>query len=277
MKNPTDLRIRVTNNYRMFERSKENRLLDMKKHRRLKHSMEKYGFLKCFPLVCIRNSKGSLVVKDGQHRLAIAEELGLAVYWVEQSSEEDFDVALANGTVVTWTPQAYAEKHAANGLVAYREALAFHEEYHIPLTTACALLAGTVSYSNIVDDFKNGLFKIRERNWATNVASLYGPMCSLSTAIRNVRFLEACMAVCRIPDFDRGRMLLGAERCRDKLVSYSNREAYLDMMEVVYNFGRHKLCSIKIPALEAMRERNSTSGRSEKKPVVKLKGESNGR
>jgi hypothetical protein len=48
----------------------------------------------------------------------------------------------------------------------------------------------------------------------------------------------------------------GAERCREKLVSYSTRDAYLDLLESVYNFGRKQLVSLKLPAIEAMRKRN---------------------
>jgi ParB-like chromosome segregation protein Spo0J len=73
-----------TRNYRLFERdSGENRPLDIKKHKKLMESMKKYGFLEVFPVVVTRNGGDKLIVKDGQHRIAIAEALGLPVYYVE--------------------------------------------------------------------------------------------------------------------------------------------------------------------------------------------------
>ena len=43
-------KIQVTKNYKMFAHSGENRPLDLTKHKKLKESMEKYGFLKSFDI-----------------------------------------------------------------------------------------------------------------------------------------------------------------------------------------------------------------------------------
>jgi hypothetical protein len=68
--------------------------------------------------------------------------------------------------------------------------------------------------------------------------TLYGPLVEMGPEMRNARFIEACMMVCRVKDFDGKRLLANAKRCRDKFASYSTKEAYLDMLEAVYNFGR---------------------------------------
>lgn len=67
------------------------------------------------------------------------------------------------------------------------------------------------------------------------------------------------MAVCRVKEFEADRLLHGAERCREKLVAYSNRDAYLDMLEGMYNFNRNarNLFALKMEATKAMRERNA--------------------
>jgi hypothetical protein len=90
-------------------------------------------------------------------------------------------------------------------------------------------------------------------------------MCGLSGDVRNMRFMEACMAVCRLEGFDVERMLSCSSRCRERLLSYSTRDAYLDMIEEVYNFGRSKLVPLKMPAIEVMRKRNAViAGRKAK-------------
>jgi hypothetical protein len=250
-------KIQATKNYGLFTRhSNENRKFDMAKHRKLLESMKLYGFLKCFPIVCIRDKNGNLIVKDGQHRIAIAQTLGLPVYWVETS--EDFDVALVNSAAKPWIVRDYAEKHAANGLRAYSEGLAFADEHHLPVGTAFSLLAGTTSFTNVQEAYISGKFVVKDREWADAVAGIYGPLVALSPAIRNARFIEACMAVCRVPDFDAKRLLDNAKRCRDKLVSYGTRDAFLDMLEQVYNFGRVKMVGLKVAGIMAMRERNAT-------------------
>jgi len=248
-------KIQTTKDYRLFQRhSNENRCLNMKKHKKLMESMKLYGFLACFPIVvCEDNSV--LVIKDGQHRHMIAESLGLPIHYV--IVKEDFDIAIVNSAAKTWQLIDYAEKHAANGKNDYREGLDFSQTHGLPIGTAFSLLAGTTSFGNFQAAFIDGNFKVKDRKWAESVASLYGPMSGLSPSLRNARFTEACMAVCRTDGFDLRRMLRCAERCRELLVSYSTKDAYLEMLEKVYNFGQKNLIGLKSLAQMAMRTRNA--------------------
>lgn len=246
--------IRSTRNYRLFHRDKQNRVLDLKKHRKLQKSMERYGFLQSFPIVCHRNGSKTLSVKDGQHRLAFAEQLGLPVYFVEE--DVDFDVADVNNTQKIWATKDYALKFAADGVSDYQEGLEFSEQYGIPVGKAFSLLAGTTSFNNVQDAFCGGVFKIKDRDWAHAVAGVYSQMCRLSSDLKKAAFLDACMSICRVPEFDAERLVQCAARCRDKLVSYSTRDAYLAMLEEVYNFGRKHLFGLKSAAVMAMRDRS---------------------
>lgn len=250
-------KITATKNYRLFHRSDENRALNLKKHRKLYESMKIYGYLPSFPVVCYRDAKGNLVVKDGQHRLAIAEELGLPVYYVEEAI--DFDVALVNCTPKGWALIDYAQKWTANGITVYQDVIDFADQYGIALGVAAGLLSGTASWKNIQNDFMAGKFRIKDRVWAENVTVLYSSTVALSKNVRSKHFIDACMACCRVEKFDIQRFLHGAERCREKLVPYSTRDAYLDMMESIYNFNRatKNLVPLKHLAVQAMRERNA--------------------
>lgn len=244
----------ATKNYRLFTRSDENRVIDISRHKRLLASMKKYGFLKSFPISCTRGKDGNLIVKDGQHRLAIAEELGLPVYYIIE--DVDYDVALVNGTSIIWKVRDYAEKYAANGIASYRDGLEYADSHGLPIATAFGLLAGTTSWGNVKQAFTEGNFKVKDRAWADAVAGIYCRLTSLSLEVKNARMLEACMCVCRVPAFNADRLIQGATRCREKLVSYSTRDAYLELLEEVYNFGRKQLVPIKLPATQVMRERN---------------------
>lgn len=246
-------KVNVTKNYRLFGRSAENRPLDMKAHKKLEQSMKQYGFLSCFPIVCYRDGKG-LIVKDGQHRLAIAETLGLPVYWMEE--ETDFDVAIINCTPKTWKLKDYAQKYAAQGKESYQSGLEFAEQYELPIGISFAMLAGTTTFGNIQDQFTRGDFKIKDSEWAYQVAGIYGPFKDLSPEKHNAQLLGAFMGVCRVPEFDPKRLLQNAKRCREKIVSYSTKDAYLEMIEEIYNFGRKTLVPLKIMAANAMRNRN---------------------
>lgn len=250
-------KISSTKNYRLFERhDSQNRPYDIDKHKKLEESMKMYGFLKCFPIVVRRNEKGQLIVKDGQHRLAIAEKLQQAVHFVEE--QVDFDIAIVNSTARVWVLRDYARKHAANGLKQYQEGMDFAEGHTIPIGVAFALLAGTTTFGNVQSAFIDGTWKIKDRSWAESVAKTYGPLVKLEPAMKNSRLIEACMAACRVDGFDINRMIENASRCRDKLAAYATRDAYLEMMEEVYNYGRKHLLGLKAAAVMAMRERNAT-------------------
>lgn len=255
-KNKSQSPVKITKNYRLFSRDGENRPLDMGKRKLLIASMKKHGFLPCYPIVCYRNGNKILFIKDGQHRLAVAESLELPVYWMETLI--NFDVAQVNCTQKTWQAIDYARKYADNGVVSYQKGLAFVEQYRLPVSRAFALLAGTVSYGNIKEAFVSGKFKIKDKPWAESVASLYLQTTALSPgSLRNATFLGAIMAVCRVKEFNPERFLKNAKRCRDRLVSYSTRDAYLTMMEEVYNFGRKTMLGLKSLSIMAMRDRDA--------------------
>lgn len=248
--------ISTTANYRIFTPARgENRPLDLKKHKKLAASMERYGFLSCFPIVVVRHESGALEVKDGQHRLAIAEKLGIPVHYT--IADTDFDVAVINSTAKIWTLQDYAKKHAANGLDDYLEGLDFAQRHGLPIGTAFSLLSGTTSFTNVQDRFVSGDFRILDREWADAVAGIYSALTRITPDLKNARFVDACMAVCRVEDFDPNRLIRNAGRCREKLQPYSTKDAYLDMLEAVYNFGQHRMVGLKAAALMAMRERNA--------------------
>lgn len=261
-------KINVTKNYRLFGRSQENRPLNPKKHRKLEQSMREYGFLTSFPVSCYRDKNKHLIVKDGQHRLAIAETLGLPVYWVEEAI--DFDVAKINCTSRIWGLRDYAQKFATNGLKAYQEGLEFSETHGLPLGTSFALLGGYSSFTGAQGAFIDGKFKVRDRAWAEAVAAIYGPLVKLAPVLANQRLIEACMAVCRVDGFDGKRLLQSAARCREKLMAYSTRDGYLDMLEAIYNFHRAKLVGLKAEATMVMRERNPAKAAKAKSHAIAM-------
>lgn len=245
-------KVNCTKNYSLFGDCHENRPLNAKKHKRLEASMRKYGFLPCFPIVCVRvNNK--LVVRDGQHRLFIASKLGLSVYWIEETT--DFDIAEINSAAEVWILQDYAKKWADNGRKAYAEGIAFASEFRLPIGRAFALLCGSVSLSNAMSEFKAGTFTIKDRDWARNVAALYAGTVAISPCLKTARFLEACMAACRVKGFDAARFLHGAKKLRELLVDYATRDGFLTMMEQIYNHARRTTMPLKFEATKAMRDR----------------------
>lgn len=248
------MKINSTRNYRLFTTTTENRPLEEAKRRKLRRSMERYGFLRSYPIICVRDKDGHLIVKDGQHRLQFAESLGLPVHWVEDDA--DFDIAVVNSAAKGWAVSDFVHMHSKKGVQDYADAIEFAQRFSMPLATALAILAGTVNYSNISLLVQTGGYRIKDRKYAEAVAATYSGMIRLASCLKSKAFLDAVMGICRVESFDLDRLLSNAARCRELLVSYSTRDAYLNMLETVYNFGRVKLVGLKAAATMAMRERN---------------------
>ena len=250
-------KIQTTKDYRLFNVDLHNRKLDAKKFRRLRKSIQEHGgLLPEWPIVCRRDEKAKLWVIDGHHRLYLAEELGYPVHYVVRDAKAAaVDVAMINSAQRPWGIRDYAECFAEQGMKEYQEVLDFADAHHIAVGKAAALLAGTISFGNVDGPFKTGAFRVNDREWAERVASIYSPLAGMAACLRTARFLEACMAVGRVEKFDTKRLVRAAERCREKLQPYATRDAYLDMIEEVYNFAQRKLLGVKADALMAMRER----------------------
>lgn len=248
-------KINTTKNYDLFRfQTGDNRQLNLSKHKPLLDSMEEYGFLPCYPIICTRDAKGNLSIKDGQHRFAIARQLGLSVCWVEDAS--GFDVADVNSAQVSWVALDYVQRFASQGKEHYKTLLAFKEEHNIPITIAASLLAQNATFSNISEAFYAGDFVVKDVTWARQVANLYTGIKELSTKVRGANFLSACTAVSHVPGFSPKRLLECAKKCRQKLVPYAQRDAYLTMLEEIYNYGQKNLVALKLEAIKAMRARN---------------------
>lgn len=249
--------IHYTEDYSIFHISKKNRPLDLAKHRQLEKMIAKYGYLPVIPLICKELKNGKLDIVDGQHRLAICETRGLGVWYV--ITDIDFDVAELNGAMKPWTLKDYAMRWAADGKSDYQEIIDFSEGNSIPMGDAAAMLAGCTGFSNVKRDFASGDYKVKDRFFANAVASIYVPLFKMNRQLRQKRFLEACMAVCRVDEFEPERLVSAAERCREKLVPYSTRDAFLRMLDEIYNRHRSKTFPLEHAAINVMRERKNNA------------------
>jgi hypothetical protein len=248
-------RLRSTKDYGMFVQSRVNRPVNMAKHKALGESMENYGFLPMYPIHARPTAGGKYEIVDGQHRFAFAQKLGLPVWFV--TGDENVNVADINKGQTPWHLKDYAMCFAEMGKKDYQEVLDFTEQYSIPISDAAALLSGTICHSNVRSDYLSGNFKVKTSEMAHRVASVYQAILAINSKVRNSRLLQAVYAVCYIPGFDVGRLTHNVRRCPEKLLKFSTREAYLVMLEDIYNYGRRNRESVKIPAENIMRERSA--------------------
>lgn len=262
-------KINCTADYSIFHQGNENRPLNMTKHKKLLESMKKYGFLKSFPIVCRRDDKGRLQVRDGQHRLTFAQSLKIPVWWIEE--DVDFDIAEINTTSKVWVLRDYAERFAKLPNKHYAEAIEFSNQHAIPIGIAFAMLAGTTTFGNIQDEFTRGEFKIKDRSWAEIVVATYCPLVQISPECKGNVLLLACMAVARVEGFEPARLINGAKANPGLLKSYSIRDEFLIVLEELYNHKRiaKNRIPLKFLAVQAMASRAGFAMKWKEKPKAK--------
>jgi hypothetical protein len=251
-------KLTVTRNYDLFFFS-GNRpvVLESGKRRLLRKSMQRYGYIQGFPVLC-RRENGRLIVLDGQHRLTIAKELGLPVsYTVDCERDTPIEVHQINNTQKCWEPRDYVEVHAAAGKQDYKDILEFADRHGMPVAISAAILGDHGGGNNIRRSIADGSFKVRSRGSADRVANLFRELTKISRVVKSHLLIGALFAICQVEGMDDQRIIRGANRSPESLVKYGSKEAYLTMLEDLYNLGHSKnRVPLKFMAESAMRNRN---------------------
>lgn len=249
-------RTQCTKNYNLFTVSPDNRAVELGRRKDLRKSMELYGFLPGFPILC-RRVNGKLVIIDGQHRFGIAQELGLPVWY----SVEDraVDVAIINASQRGWNVADYVNRHAVAGNKHYVELIEFAALHHMPLSFAAGALFGHCNSQNVMVSLKDGTYKIRDWEYASRVAIIFGAVRNANKECATSHALFAISALCRIEGIDDQRMIKAIAKRADMLRRFNNRDACLSMFEAIYNDGLNSKNrrALAFEAHQALDARNS--------------------
>ena len=246
--------IKTTSDYSSFSMMEQNRDVDMdnRKVRNLARSMQKYGWLDAFPLMA-KKFRGKLIVIDGQHRLAVAQEYGIPVKYVIE--EKDIDVAELNDTSHSWTVEDFVQRYAKEGLPDYVALIAFSEHYGIGVNMASGILNGTSSPGNVLHRVKTGTFKITSRPMATAIAECYRRLSEINPVLQKANALKALFACFHVSYFDPDRLIAGAERKSKEIKSITKLDLFYSLFEELYNFNRKEKRPLSFDAQEAMKNR----------------------
>ena len=247
------LTITITKDYDLFHLIDKNRRIDIKKHKGLYRSLQKNGYYNFYPIICLRGG-GKLYIQDGQHRLAIARELKIPVSYLVTKFE--IDIPAVNAVPVKWSYLDYVEAWISAGKGEYQKGLDFYNRHSMSITKAFTLLSGRVNFAGFKDTFISGGFKIKSYEMAERVAGMHDVFYSLSKHMQGQRFVEALQAVAMVKGFEPNRLMQNVVKCREKIIPYSTRDAFLDMLQDIYNFRKRALFPLKIQAIQAGKARN---------------------
>lgn len=254
--------MKTTTNYDMFTLEQENRDVDLrdKETKNLAESMVEFGWFDAFPLMCVKKGR-KLVVKDGQHRLAIAREFGIPVKYVVISGDIP-DVAWLQQTSKKWKPKDYASRYAKAGNDHYIQLIAFFERYGIPLTMSAAILANTTTFANTSDRFYRGRYQIKSRRIATELAECWQELVDTNKVFKKLQSVKALWSCFHVDYFDPERLIAGAHRHGGAIKNMATADGFLELFEELYNFGRKGRAPLRFDAIEAMKSRHPCGRRA---------------
>jgi hypothetical protein len=247
MKHETSaIKVYMTTNYKAFKLMEGNRDLNKKKIQRIIKEIQGGNDVLDESPILVTDVKGSLEVKDGQHRLKVAEHLKRPVHYIIKKQDMSIlNVARVNSNTEKWSARAFINAYSKSGKEDYKKLGAFHSKYGIAIGTCLALLAfgdqrvPGGGNDRLVQDFQNGLFQIKKYKEAVLVAELCK---SFETFPHwNSRgFIQAIMRIIAHNQCDFEKLKKKFLRDPGKLVMQNNWKGYADNLQRIYNLDNSK-------------------------------------
>ena len=243
--------IMSTKNYDLFHPHPMNRQVrpETKRFKTLVESMEKHGHISAYPLHCVKNGNGKLLVKAGHNRLEAAKQLGIPVKYVVLNDDAHIH-ELEDGGPGRWNNENYLESFAGMGIESYCEVAEYMERTGIGFVNAISMFHGNhAGASNFSKDgkFKSGKFEIKEREHPRIVGDIVLHLKSVGIEwAANSSIVNAISKVVAIPEFDVERFKYKAETHREYVEKQKSIAAYLQLIELIYNFKANKKSRLNV-------------------------------
>ncbi len=147
--------IEKTKEYDIFKILPGNRSLIKSHIKKLKESIEKSNFLNLHPIVINENYE----IIDGQHRLEVAKQLGIDIFYILSTNVTDDHLVTSNVNQKSWETENYIDFFACKYQNStYIELKKMMTRSRLKPKALLSLLLGIVS-PNILEFLKTGKFK----------------------------------------------------------------------------------------------------------------------
>ncbi|MEO6610719.1 MAG: ParB N-terminal domain-containing protein [Chitinophagaceae bacterium] len=244
----SDVKVFVTTDYKIFNRIRGNRSLNMQKVKKIVRDIKNENdLLADFPILVTPPGGGiKLDVTDGQHRLEAAIQTKKPVYYIVRKEELSLEkMARFNSLQEKWKPKDFINCYIEKGIADYKKLSAFIEDYGVPVSVALNLLyfgvtgGDTGAGEDVSEMFRRGDFRVKHMKQAVEIieeCKKFGEFTGWNTRPFIVTISK----------------ILGADQCDlDELVEkfkaeprqlqrHGNSKAYLTNLEQIYNKGYHK-------------------------------------
>ena len=233
------MKIHQTRNYGMFVPDAVNRPITEHDHsrlNRLREKMKKYGFLPCFCLWCVPLPDGKRKVKDGQHRLAIAEELSLPVYYMDYD-RDDIQSSDLGGTSANWSLSDFVYSYAAQGKPDYKELIEFQQEHGLSLGTCASILYGySANSGSVIKMVRTGDYTVRDRKGAKRIVAIIEAISRHVDWAINKGSVGAISRFVHVKEFNDEQFISKIDQYPAMLTKQPTIDMFTDMFDALYNY-----------------------------------------
>ncbi len=238
------VKIYVTKDYGLFASMAGNRTLNRSKINRIKKDIKGgLNVLKYCPVIVAEKGR-KLEIIDGQHRFAVAHELGSYVWYIVAQEMTILDIAKVNSNTEKWKPADYIHCYASQGNEDYKRLQAFKEEFGFNLSSSIQLLTRGIDISDggvsvNKEAFQAGTFKITKEAEARDLAELVKQFAEFA-GHNSSSFITAICKIIKaqmVPVLD---VIEAYKANKEMLELQHGYKDYLTNLEVIVNKGKQK-------------------------------------
>jgi len=245
-----------TRNYGMFALHNLNR--DVNKIAKLEKSMKANGWIPAYPMHVVREG-GHLKIKGGHHRFEVARKLGIPVKYVV--CEDRATIHELEEATTRWDWQDYLASHGRAGNANYLKVKKYQDETGIPLTCIVSMLGGdTAGSGNHAKAFKSGALKVKDTSHIGLVSDFVTIAKSAGfSGATNRNFVIALSKIAKANGIDLARLKAKMKAHPYLFQKQTSVDAYLDMLQEIYNRQRSDKVPLAFIANAAARARNAVA------------------
>lgn len=238
--------INMTTNYSLFKKHERNRDLEDPNLKKIKNSIKARNLLHLRPILIDKDYR----VIDGQHRLKIAEELQIPIYYLIQVDCQPEDIILLNANQKNWTIKDYFTYFLNDNLEEYVKLNEYLTKNKLDLHLALAILKQNDgdSYTNFRKGryiFPTNTFQLNQRYiYLKNVQEyLYKKMITDKKFLYHSKFVKAFLTFINYDTVDTNIFLKKIELRVDWFRYCSRCMDYIEIFKNIYNYKNAHPCN----------------------------------
>ncbi len=227
--------IESTKDYSIFQEIASNREVNRLHVKRLMESIEEKNLLHLFPI----SVNGKMEVIDGQHRLAAAKKLKIAIYYMVDDSITKQDISIMNRIKKNWTLMDYINYYTIEKRTEYQKLSRILSKYsEIGASTILSLLSD--QGKRRTDEIKEGTWGMEQEEHAIKVLDILFSFKDRYSFYTDRSLVFALNIAIKSGQYDHAHFLQKLELQPRSFVKCVDTKQYLQMIEEIYNYHSSK-------------------------------------